>query len=408
MTINALWIYLFVRALKSHFLTPVICPNHTMIGSAITKIIKASLCPFVSIIIPARNEEENIERCLLSLLYQNYCNFEVIAVSDNSTDSTLKIMKKIESTITPNRLKVISLTTDKPDGWTGKTWASQQGYLQSQGDLLLFTDADTHYFDNNTISMAVSYMQKENLDVLTGVPFLELTDFWSKIVMPLWHLFSELFGTGIADVNNPKSKMAYLMGSFFLIKRRVLEEIGTFYSVRNDIQEDRSLGKRIKEAGYNLRIVKLSNVMSALVSRDLRTLWYVIGRTIAPIAAESRLRPLYNLLTIFFMAALPFIFLPYTLSITVVKQIQFSLDLQFLFESDFLLLFVLFLNIISCIMVIIGVAIKATIKHRLVPIYSILTFLGAIFLTIAYVYYLVPLLVSNKPKPIVWRGRNQK
>jgi chlorobactene glucosyltransferase len=413
MTTNALWVYLFIRALKSHFLTPVISANNKMIGTSTitnTMIMEPSVCPFVSVIIPARNEQNNIERCLLSLLYQNYPNFEIIAVNDNSTDGTLEIMKNIKITISSSdRLKVVSLTTDKPDGWTGKTWASQQGYLQSQGDVLLFTDADTHYFDNNTISMAVSYMHKENLDVLTGVPFLELFDFWSMIVMPLWHLFSEVFGTGMADMNNSKSNVAYLMGSFFLIKRKVLEEIGTFYSVRNDIQEDRSLGKRIKEAGYNLKIVKVNNIMSTLSSRDLRTLWNLIGRTIAPIAIESRLRPLYHLFTIFFMSALPFICLPYTLSITVVQQqFQFPLDLQFLFESDFLPLSILCLNIISCSIVITGAAIKTVIKYRLIPIYSTLVFLGAIFLTAAYVYWIIALITSNSSKPIVWRERNQK
>jgi cellulose synthase/poly-beta-1,6-N-acetylglucosamine synthase-like glycosyltransferase len=69
---------------------------------------------------------------------------------------------------------------------------------------------------------------------------------------------SILFGVGsVADVNDPKSKIAYLMGSFFLIKRQVLVDIGTCESVREEIQEDKALGIIIKERGYKLRLVKL-------------------------------------------------------------------------------------------------------------------------------------------------------
>jgi chlorobactene glucosyltransferase len=144
--------------------------------------------PFVSIIVPARNEQYNIERCLLSLLHQDYPNFEVIVVDDNSTDNSLKIIQEIKGRIRGSgedkplprdRLKIISLT-EKPDKWTGKTWASEQGYLHSSGNILLFTDADTYYMSRDAILLTVSYMLEQNLDVLTGLPLVELRDFGPK------------------------------------------------------------------------------------------------------------------------------------------------------------------------------------------------------------------------------------
>jgi chlorobactene glucosyltransferase len=251
-------------------------------------------------------------------------------------------------------------------------------------------------------------MQKQNLDVLSDIPSIDLCDFWSKIILPLWSLVNVLFDVNRAEVNNPKSKVAYLMGSFFLIHKTIFEKIGTFQSVRNAIQEDRALGVRIKEAGYNMRIVRLDGMMSVRWSRDIRTLWHGIGRTLAPIAIKKRSKVIINLIIIFFISALPFVTLPYTLSIAVIpQQSSFISALAFPVvlppQFDFQLL--LFLNVVSCLMVIIGAAIKGVKEYRLTPLYSLLTFFAAIFLTIAFLYNTIPLLMSNKTKPIIWRGR---
>lgn len=289
---------------------------------------------------------------------------------------------------------------DKPDNWTGKTWASQQGYLQSCGSILLFTDADTVYTNKDTILLTVSYMQEENLEVLTGIPYLELHDFWSRIVMPLWNLFSEVFGASISDVINPKSNVAYLMGSFFMIRRKVFEDVGTFQSVCGSIQEDKALGMRIKKAGYDINIVKVDQIVSALWSRDVTSLWHGIARSLADIAIENRSKLVKSLLAIFLMAALPFLILPYTLSITV-QKVWLTHPSKFLSIRLILLL----LNILSCLLVISGTAIKAIKKYRLTPAYSILSLLGAMFLIAAYITSILPLLMSMQTRPVIWRGR---
>lgn len=414
--ITSSWIYLFIVSLKSHFVTPIIIQKQKrktlskylekMRRNRITKYSRSGIynpLPLVSVIVSARNEEAHIEKCLSSLLAQSYPNLEVIAIDDNSTDATLRIMKDIKRTrhmLPLGRLKIISLN-DKPGNWNGKTWASQQGYLQSCGSLLLFTDADTEYTNKDTILLTVSYMQEKNFDVLTGIPYLELRDFWSRIVMPLWNLFSEVFGASISDVINPKSNVAYLMGSFFMIRRRVFEDVGTFQSVCNSIQEDKALGMRIKKAGYDINIVKVDEIVSALWSRDLTSLWHGIGRSLAHIAIESRSRLVKSLLIIFMMAAFPFLVLPYTVLITV-QQIWLTYPSEFLFIR---LILLLFLNTLSCLLVITGTAIKAIKKYRLTPAYSILSFIGAMFLIVAYLTSIIPLMMSIQTRPVIWRGR---
>ena len=412
--INLSWMFLFVTSIRSYLHTPLITVKETHAIYHVSRHL-----PFVSIIVPARNEQDNIERCILSLLAQDYPSFEVIVVDDNSTDNTLRIVKDIKSRVkglsedsspSIHRLKIITIT-EKPVKWTGKTWASEQGYLQSAGNVLLFTDADTYYMSKDTISQTVSYMQKENLDVLTGLPFIELRDFWSKVTMPLWNHFSILLGANTGAMNNPKSKVAYLMGSFFLIRRKVIEEVGTFRSVRNAIQEDRELGMRIKQAGYNMKIVRIDNAVSALWSRDLLTLWHGIGRTFAPM---TKLQVFTSLITVFFMAMLPFLLLP---SALLLGAYTGTSDLNLLFwmvdisstfqqqELEQLTVLFFYLNVISCLMIVIAVAAKDMKKYRITPVYSLLSFLGAGFIVISYIANIISLLSEQS---ISWRGRTSK
>jgi cellulose synthase/poly-beta-1,6-N-acetylglucosamine synthase-like glycosyltransferase len=398
------WIFLFTISIRSYLHTPLIIRKR----HDLTKQHSNNL-PLVSVIVPARNEQDNIQRCLLSLLAQNYPSFEVIVVNDSSTDYTLEIVRKIkispikqregDKSLDTDRLKIITVT-EKPEKWTGKTWASEQGYSHSTGNILLFTDADTYYMRKDTIYEAVSYMQDQAIDVLTGIGFIELRDFWSKVTMPLWNLFSILLGLNTGAMNDPKSKVAYLVGSFFLIRRQVLEEIGTFRSVKNAIQEDAELGLLLKSTGYSMKIVRIDNGVSGLWSRDLQTLWYGIKRTFAPM---KRWKIFTNLMTVFFMAFLPFLLLPYTfLSAIALSNAQLSgensidgLQLQLASYS-------FYLNLTSCLIVIISTALKDIKKHRITPIYSLLSFLGAGFIIISYIASILSIFLKQS---IPWRGR---
>jgi chlorobactene glucosyltransferase len=400
------WIFLFAISIRSYLQTPLIIRK---------KVYRthhhSGHLPFVSIIVPARNEQDNIERCLHSLLAQNYPNFEVIVVNDSSTDKTMEIVRDVKNRITNqigeikslhmDRLKIITVT-EKPEKWTGKTWASEQGYSHSTGDILLFTDADTYYMHKDTIYETVSYMQKENLDVLTGVGLIELRDFWSKITIPLWNHFSILLGANTGAMNNPKSKVAYLVGGFFLIHKKVLEEIGTFRSVKNAIHEDAELGLLIKNAGYSIKIARIDNGVSALWSRDLQTLWYGIKRTFAPM---NKWQIFASLITVFFMTLLPFVLLPYNFLLAIDTssgQLSWKSDIPKQGQQQQLTLLSFYLNLTSCIIIIISTAIKDINKYRITPAYSFLSFLGAGFIIISYIVNIISLFTKQS---ISWRGR---
>jgi len=109
--------------------------------------------PKVSIILPARNEEKYLAKCLDSLIDQDYKNYEIIVIDDSSEDSTGKIIANYAK----KNSKIIHVSAkSKPDGWMGKNWACMEGYKQASGELLLFTDADTKHA-KQVISLSVSH-----------------------------------------------------------------------------------------------------------------------------------------------------------------------------------------------------------------------------------------------------------
>jgi chlorobactene glucosyltransferase len=404
LSILSCWVYMFANFIRSNNIFKVTTIKKTLDNKK--KYNNKKALPYVSVIVPARDEQDNIERCLISLMEQDYPNLEIIAVDDNSTDTTLIKMKKLQQKYQKQKncptLNIIELKS-KPDDWTGKTWASENGYLASHNDILLFVDADC-YYEKNCLLSAITYMINEEIDVLTGYPFFELKDFWSKVSMPLWKLMSITFGKNACNVNNPRSKVAYLMGCFFLIKRNVFENVGTFRSVRNAIQEDEALGIRIKRSGYKLRLIQMNNLINALWSRDLSTLWDGIGRTITPMILKEKRKVIINFFAIFCMITLPFvILLPYTIIVSL-YGINISEKNDFYYNCG-----ILILNLIIFFMAIISITLNSVKTYKISPLYTVLYPLGSIFLVIAYLASIIPLLLplrkNSSKKTIQWKGR---
>lgn len=358
--------------------------------------------PAISIIIPARNEELNIERCLLSLVDQNYPNYEVILVDDNSNDNTVQKARKIQQKFKAKfqNLKIIELKS-KPQDWTGKTWASEKGLLSSRYNMLLFLDADC-YYAKNCILFAISHMLSNQLDVITGYPFFVLRDFWSKISMPLWKLMSFTFQDDASHVNDPNSEVAYLMGCFFMIKKHVLIEIGSFASVKNAIQEDKELGQKLKYSGYKLNMVQMDSFITALWSRNLSTLWHGLARTISPMMLYQKKKVFINFVTIFILAVLPSLLV--VTNFPSIMHVQLHKDLTL---NNYLHLITFVLYLITFGLTTCCVIMKLVSMCRIFTCYALLFPLGGLFLTLVYFATMLPLMLSIKrsSKKIQWKGR---
>jgi glycosyltransferase involved in cell wall biosynthesis len=209
--------------------------------------------PRVSIIVPARNEDADIEQCLTQLLALDYDNYEILAVDDRSTDQTGEIMERVASTPAAHgRLKVLRIS-DLPSCWLGKTHAMWTAGLAATGDWLLFTDADV-LFKPEVLRRALAYAEKEEADHLVVFPRIIMKHPGERMMIAFFQtLFT--FGHRPWKVADPKTKDHMGVGAFNLVRRRVYEAVGTYKALRMEVLDDMKLGKVIKNAGFRQRNV---------------------------------------------------------------------------------------------------------------------------------------------------------
>jgi chlorobactene glucosyltransferase len=230
--------------------------------------------PLVSIILPARNEERNVRRCVESLLAQDYDNYEVIVVDDGSTDATAGILDElVASHPLGHRLYVLRLRDELPRGWAGKPHAIHLGVQEAQGEWLLFTDADTLHAPV-ALRSALTQAIQEEVDLFTLGSTQELPTFWDKVMMPMAYLgISMLYPPRL--VNNPRSKVAVANGQYILIRRRVYDALGGYAraELRDTLLDDRDLARVVKEHGFKLRFVDGRGLVAVHMYQGLKDAW---------------------------------------------------------------------------------------------------------------------------------------
>ncbi|HEY7416997.1 MAG TPA: glycosyltransferase, partial [Ktedonobacteraceae bacterium] len=230
--------------------------------------------PFVSVIVPVRNEERNVRRCITSLLEQDYDNYEVIVVDDGSTDRTGQLLDELAASHPcGSRLYILRLRDELPRGWAGKPHAIHKGTQEAHGVWLLFTDADTYHAPNalrSTLTQAI----EEQADLFTIGSTQELPSFWDKVMMPMAYLgIAMLYPPNL--VNNPLSPVAVANGQYILIRRAVYDELGGYArpELRPTLLDDRDLAHIVKEHGYKLHLVDGRGLVSVHMYHDLGEIW---------------------------------------------------------------------------------------------------------------------------------------
>lgn len=235
-----------------------------------------SALPFVSILVPARNEEHNIGSILGSLLKQDYPEYEVIVLNDSSEDTTGEIINEISKEFP--RLKILN---GKPliSGWTGKCYACKQLFDASKGEYILFTDADTiHNPDSLRDSVTIALNRKA--DMLTLFPKMIMRSFGEKLIMPmLWFTVMMLLPFYFVDKKG-FTKFSIGIGPFMMFRRKAYEQIGGHESVKDAIVEDVWLARKIKEKGLQLIAGDGQDIFSVRMYRSFREIWNGFSKNI--------------------------------------------------------------------------------------------------------------------------------
>jgi chlorobactene glucosyltransferase len=221
--------------------------------------------PSVSVIVPVRNEIENIDNCISGLIAQDGLgdHTSIIIVDDDSQDGTTAVIAR-RVPLDP-RIRVIA-AGPLPTGWVGKPHACWRGAASANSDWLCFIDADVCAAPG-LVASALATACADGIDMLSLHPLQELGSFWERVVFPAGLLMiacAKSFRTASEDVAN---------GQFLLIRRAAYFQVGGHAAVRGEICEDKALAGRVKEAGFCFRALAAEHLARTRMYRDFGSLW---------------------------------------------------------------------------------------------------------------------------------------
>ena len=290
-----IWLYRSRRAFEALREIPTVQPSSPLSAS-----------PHVSILIPVKNEEANLEECLRCLLNQDYPFKEIIVINDHSIDRTADILYEYVH-LYPNLIRAVN-AREMPKGWTGKNWALHEGVPLATGDWLLFTDADTRH-DTWSVSSSVAHAEAKDLDFLTLSPRCLAEGFWEKTIQPIAMGFLGLWFP-FAKVNDPSSRYAFGNGQYLMIRKRAYQKIGGHEKVKGAFLEDFALTKEAKAAKIRLEVSIGTKLYGTRMYRSFSGMWLGWRRIFFHAFEKKPLRLLGKAFEVFAFSFLPFFFFP--------------------------------------------------------------------------------------------------
>ncbi|MEO7367646.1 MAG: glycosyltransferase, partial [Gemmatimonadaceae bacterium] len=233
--------------------------------------------PLVSVVIPARDEARNIERCVRSVLMSTYPKLEVIVVDDHSSDGTGDIARSIASS--DARLNVID-NEDLPDGWFGKQWACLTGARASRGEIICFADADTVQ-SSDLITRSVSAIQRRGADLFSVAGRQELGSFWERLVQPqIFSIMLVRYGGTESVSNSQRVTDKIANGQCLFVKRDVYESLGGHALVKSHVADDMMMAQRFFARGKKVVLEKGVEQLSTRMYTSLSELIHGWGKNV--------------------------------------------------------------------------------------------------------------------------------
>lgn len=253
--------------------------------------------PKLSLIVPACNEAETIESALRSKCAADYPNLEIVAIDDRSTDGTGAIIQRVAG---ENSLVKAVRVDELPAGWLGKLHAMDTGLLASDGEWVLFSDADVHLAPG-TLRHAIAHCEARGLDHLTVVPDMWPSGFVLDAVISTFLRLLLLTGR-LWAVEDPRSTAAAGAGAFNLVRRSALEKIGGLSQIRMDVADDMALGLVLKQSGARPAVLAARGAVGLYFYRSLKELAHGVEKNgFAVVARFSYLRLVLAVIAFFLL-----------------------------------------------------------------------------------------------------------
>jgi GT2 family glycosyltransferase len=246
----------------------------------------------ISAIVPARNEEAVIARCVESLGAQEEIG-EVIVVNDESSDGTGRVLEELirrerneaERDGRPARLRMME-SGGVPDGWVGKNHAAWLGAREAKGEWLLFTDADTVHRAGSG-ARALEDAERTGAALVSYSPEQELRTWWERALVPfVFCRLAQLYP--YHAVSDPSSADAAANGQYILMRREAYEAIGTHAAVRGEVLEDVALARLAKRAGVRIHFARGQGIVAARMYRSFGAMWEGWVKNLYALAGGTR------------------------------------------------------------------------------------------------------------------------
>ena len=258
----------------------------------------------LTVIIPARNEESNLEDCLRSLVAQSESVFELgrdwelIVVDDQSSDRTAEIARSF-----PGVTVLEAARLEK--GWTGKNNAIWTAARKARGRWILFTDADTVH-EPGDLHRAMHEATRHKVGVLSYSPRQLVTGFAQRTLMPL--VFSELaLAYPPAKVSDPNQRIAAANGQFLLVEREAYRRLGGHLSVKDRVLEDVELAFIAKRRKVGLRFRFAPDALSTRMYRTTSAMIEGWTKNLALLFNNALATSLWKVLDIVLLVGLPWL-----------------------------------------------------------------------------------------------------
>ncbi|MCY3955744.1 MAG: glycosyltransferase [Nitrospira sp.] len=254
-------IHLSLAILAAGFWVPagiwLMSKRHALTVLASVSVKDEDALPAVSVVIPARNEERNLEHALQSVLALDYPDLEIIVVNDRSTDATGAILARMLGR--DARLAVVTID-DLPAGWIGKPHALHVGAQQARGEYILFTDADI-VFHPSALRKAVAHAQANGFDHVTLIPEGTMPGSFLTTVSATFGMFMFIIFKPW-KARDPQSRRYMGIGAFNLIRTSAYRVLGGHGPVALRPDDDLKFGKLVKDDGYRQDVLNGRGMVS--------------------------------------------------------------------------------------------------------------------------------------------------